>query len=68
MKVKLFTKRRSFRGKPEAQFERLESEINSWLAAHPNVVIEHVHKMSEPTLGQGGQLAVAIWYRNGDAA
>jgi hypothetical protein len=60
MKVKLFTSGSGW-GKPAAQFDKLETEINSWLEAHPKVAIAHAHQLSQPTFGWG-QLAVAVWY------
>ena len=65
MKVKLFTSG-SGRGKPAAQFVGLETEINSWLEAHRNVVVEHAHLLSQPTFGWG-QLAIAVWYGEADS-
>ena len=60
MKVKLFT-----RGKvldPHKRFEDLESDINTWLADHPDIEVTYAHRLSQPTFGWG-ELAVALWYR-----
>ena len=60
MQVKLFVKGVG-RGKPGSHFQRLETEINSWLGEHPGVVVENAHRVSQPTFGWG-QLAIAVWY------
>jgi hypothetical protein len=60
MKVKLFTTSSGW-GKPVKQFDELEVTINAWLADHPEVVVEHVHRMSQPSFGWG-QLGVAVWH------
>ncbi len=69
MKFKLFTSGGSWAvsswGKPAAIFDSLETEINSWLEAHPNVAVEHTHRISQPTFGWG-HLAVAVWYKEAD--
>lgn len=54
MKVKLFTASKK-------HFENLEASVNEWLADHPGVEIESVHRLSQPTFGWG-HLAVAVWY------
>ncbi|MEN8114540.1 MAG: hypothetical protein ABFS21_09140 [Actinomycetota bacterium] len=54
MKVKMFTVK-------SKHFEALEADVNAWLVDHPNIVIEHVHRLSQPGFGWG-HLAVAIWY------
>jgi len=64
MKVKLFTTSTSW-GKPARQLEELEETINSWLAAHPDASVDHVHRLSQPTFGWG-QLSIALWYTDSD--
>jgi len=65
MKVKLFTRGTSW-GKTASQFDNLEADINGWLGANPNVVVERAHKLSQPTFGWG-QLAIAVWYHEAEA-
>ena len=60
MKVKLFTVGGSW-GKDETRFATLESDVNAWLAEHPDITVEYAHRLSQPTFGWG-QLAVAVWY------
>jgi hypothetical protein len=65
MHVKLFAK--DGRWKPSTQVQDLEAEINSWLTAHPDVVIEHVHQLSHPNFGWT-HVGVAVWYRREETA
>ena len=60
MRVKVFV--RGGWARPAEQFAALESEINAWLEAHPDIEVEHTDSISQPTFGWG-QLALAIWYR-----
>ncbi len=62
MQVKLFVQSTG-KGKPADRFGALESQINRWLNDHPNVTVEHTHRLSQPTFGWG-QLALAVWYAN----
>lgn len=64
MKVKIFN-RGSWKGKPVDRFNDLEVMINTWLAEHPDVAVEHVHRLSQPTFGWG-ELAIAVWYSEPD--
>jgi hypothetical protein len=59
MKVKLFTIGKRYQ--PAINLEDLETAINTWLEEHPDLAVDHVHRLSQPTLGWG-QLSVAVWY------
>lgn len=58
MKVKLFSLQASNR-KPK--FDALEGEVNTWLADHPNIVIDHTNAISQPT-AVWSHLTLAVWY------
>lgn len=55
MRLKLIT------AKKGDHFERLEVQVNEWLAEHPSINVRHVHRMSQPGFGWG-HLAIGIWY------
>lgn len=65
MQVKIFVRGSSFRKKPATLFDSLESDVNIWLEANPNIVVEYVHQVSRPSF-DWGQLAVAVWYAKAD--
>lgn len=46
MQVKIFVRGSYFRRKAATQFDGLESDINTWLEANPNVVVQHAHQLS----------------------
>ena len=58
MNVKVFTMQASNR-KPS--FNAFETDVNAWLADHPNIVIEHTNQMSEPNAAWS-HIALAVWY------
>ena len=58
VKIKLFSVQTNNR-KPS--FDKLESEVNAWLADHPNVVIEHTNDVTRPSVSWS-HLALAVWY------
>lgn len=58
MKLKLFSTQTNNR-KPK--FDALESEVNAWLADHPNVVIEHTNDVTQPSAAWS-HIALAVWY------
>lgn len=66
MQVKVFLQGRRFRKNPAALFDGLEADINTWLEANPNIVVEHAHQLSRPSF-DWGQLAVAVWYTEAEA-
>lgn len=63
MQVKIFVRGTSGlrRRKPADLFHDLQTDVNTWLEANPNIVIEHAHQLSRPSF-DWGQLAVAVWY------
>ncbi len=65
MQVKIFVRGSGFRKKPATLFDGLESDINTWLEANPNVVVQHAHQLSQPNFGSN-ELAVAVWYAKVD--
>ena len=66
MRVKMFVRGSSWGKKPATQFGGLEADVNTWLEANPNIVVEHAYQLSQPSFGWG-QLAVAVWYSEADA-
>ena len=42
-------------------FNAFETDVNAWLADHPNIVIEHTNQMSEPNAAWS-HIALAVWY------
>lgn len=66
MQVKVFVQDSRFRKHPTALFDGLEAEINTWLGAKPNIVVEHAHQLSRPSF-DWGQPAVAVWYTEAEA-
>ncbi len=58
MKLKLFSVKS---GNRNPTFDALESEVNSWLEDHPDVVIKHTNDLSQPNLNWS-HLALAVWY------
>jgi hypothetical protein len=58
MKVKLFSLEAKNR-KPG--FDTFEAETSTWLADHPNLVIEHTNDLSQPSAAWS-HLALAVWY------
>lgn len=59
MKMKVFS---ATSGNRKARFDDLETEVNAWLAEHPNIVIEHTNDLSQPN-ASWSHLALAVWYR-----
>ena len=45
-------------------FAALEADVNSWLGAHPDIVIEHTNRLSQPNISWS-HLALAVWYTEG---
>ena len=58
MKLKIFSAKS---GKRVPAFGSLESQINAWLADHPNISIEHTDDLSQPNMNWA-HLALAVWY------
>ena len=58
MKLKLFSMQARNR-KPG--FDALEAEINTWLAGHPNIVIEHTNDLTQPS-AVWSHVTLAVWY------
>jgi len=56
--MKLFSLQSSNR---KTGFATLEADVNSWLADHPNIVIEHTNDLSQPNVSFL-HLALAVWY------
>ena len=56
--MKLFSLQSSNR---KTGFTTLEADVNSWLADHPNIVIEHTNDLSQPNVSFL-HLALAVWY------
>lgn len=60
MKLKVFTVKSRNSAKKTA-FDKLESNVNEWLADHPGITIEHTHDLAQPNLGWS-HTALAVWY------
>jgi hypothetical protein len=45
----------------KAGLEELETNVNVWLAEHPDVAIENTHTLGGPNLGWN-LTALAVWY------
>ena len=58
MKLKLFFVQASNR---MTGVEPLEADVNTWLADHPHIVIEHTNDVSQPN-AVWSHLALAVWY------
>ena len=58
MKMKLFSVKE---GNRKGGFNTLEADVNSWLADHPNIVIEHTNDLSQPNVSWS-HLSLAVWY------
>ena len=58
MKLKLFSVKE---GNRKGGFSTLEADVNSWLADHPNIVIEHTNDLSQPNVSWS-HLSLAVWY------
>ena len=61
MKLKVFSMKA---GDRTPDFAALEADVNSWLGAHPDIVIEHTNRLSQPNISWS-HLAVAVWYTEG---
>lgn len=48
-------------GNRKPAFDSLEAEVNTWLADHPGIVIEHTDDLSQPN-ASWSHLALAVWY------
>ena len=60
MRLKIFAVK-SGNSVKKARFEALETNVNEWLADHPDITIDHIHVLTRPNLGWG-QTALAVWY------
>ena len=58
MKLKLFSVQS---GNRKTQFDALETNVNQWLADHPNILIENTNDLSQPNINWS-HLALAVWY------
>ena len=58
MNMKLFSVQSSNR---KSGFNTLEADVNTWLADHPDIVIEHTNDLSQPN-AVWSHLALAVWY------
>jgi hypothetical protein len=58
VKVKVFSLQSRNR---KTRFDTLEADVNTWLADHPDFVIEHTNGLSHPNV-VWSHLALAVWY------
>ena len=58
VKLKIFSVRS---GNRETEFDTLEANVNTWLADHPDIVIEHTNELTQPNVSWS-HLALAVWY------
>ena len=65
IQVKIFVRGSHFRRKPATLFDGLESDVNIWLEANPNIVVANAHQLTQPNIGSS-ELAVAVWYAKAD--
>ena len=57
-KLRLFSVNSSNR---KTNLDALETNVNEWLAEHPDIVIEHTNDISQPN-ANWLHLALAVWY------
>ncbi len=61
MKLKVFSMKSSNRA---PDFASLEADVNAWLSEHPDIVIDHTNRLSQPNISWS-HLALAVWYTEG---
>jgi hypothetical protein len=63
MKVKIFSKGGKYFGKSNTA-DRLEEDINSWLANHPELKVIEIKQSSCGGSMEPGQHLISVWYED----
>ncbi len=62
MKVKLFVRDKSSFHRWGRFLAELEAEVNTWLAAHPDIVIRHITQSSNGGSFDTSKVFLSVWY------